>query len=134
MCNNSEIYNDLFISQYGDENMSCPMYKDFTRECITEFKDVITIANYAICESDKYEEDCPFYKFIKKVEPRCDFVDKCPMYFHVAQGNFQGLINMTKKYCYSEKYTNCARYELKKAGKDVSKGLYPDGNMIELKT
>ena len=112
--------------------MTCPLFVDFSRECISEFKDIIHIGNYAICESDKYKEDCPFYKSINKIEPICEFSDKCPMYFHVVTNDFKELISMTKKYCFSENYSNCARYKIRKSGENPPKELYPDGKLIKL--
>jgi len=41
--------------------MTCPMYKDFTRQCIQHFKEMARITNFEICESNKYEE-CPAYQ------------------------------------------------------------------------
>ena len=118
--------------------MGCPLFEDvnrgyFTRRCITRFEDVIQISNFDICVSDGYR-DCPFYRIINKIEPICEFAEKCPMYFHIAESDFKELLTMTKEYCFSENYENCERYKLRKAGKDVPKELYPNGSIVELKT
>ncbi len=111
--------------------MSCPLYNDYTRECIQHFKEVVKIINFDFCESDKNLQ-CPFYRIINKIEPICEYAKRCPVYFHTAEKNFDSLVDMTEKYCFSDNYTNCARFKQRKNGKHPPKGLYPDGNMVEL--
>lgn len=112
--------------------MGCPMYKDFTRECITRFGGIIHFSSFDICEADGYR-DCPFYRVINKIEPICEYAEKCSIYFFVGTFDFGELIAEAKKYCFSKNYENCERYKLRKAGKEPPKELYPDGSIVELK-
>jgi hypothetical protein len=119
----------FFYSSFWDIPMTCPLYEDYTRGCINEFSDVIHIANFDLCESDRYTTDCPFYKYIIESKPQCEFIENCPMYFHVADGDFSALIKMSKEYCFSPNFSQCARYNLRKEHKTVPKNLYPNGNI-----
>ena len=133
LCNNSEIYNDLFISQYGDENMSCPMYKDFTRECIEKFEEIINISNLNVCESDRYKE-CPFYRIFNEPEKLCEYADKCLHGKTIWTSSFERIMWISKTYCFSENKVNCERNKVMKTGKATPEGLRVDGSRIELKT
>jgi hypothetical protein len=133
LCNNSEIYNDLSISQYGDENMSCPMYKDFTRECVEKFKEIINISNFEFCDLDKYKE-CPFYRALNEPEKLCEYVDRCHHDETIWKLSFERITWASKTYCFSENKVNCERYKAMKTGKAIPEGLRVDGSRIELKT
>jgi len=132
-CNNSEIYNDLSISQYGDENMSCPMYKDFTRECIEKFEEIINISNLDVCESDRYKE-CPFYRILNEPEKHCKYIYKCLEGAAIWKLSFERITQVSKTYCFSENRVNCERYKVMKTGKAIPEGLCADGIRTELKT
>lgn len=112
--------------------MICPMFVDYTRECVEELNEIIEIGDFDICQSNEYEEDCPFYKSIYKKEYYCEFVEKCPIYIHVAKKDFRWLIELTKEFCFSEKHKECQRYILRKSGKMPDINLYPDGKFLEL--
>lgn len=109
--------------------MICPFFRDYTRMCVSYFKDVRLIGNYDFCLSDQYER-CPFYKIMNKIHPVCEFVEHCPMYFHIAETDFDMLIEMTETYCFSGKHVECARYRLRKEGKPVPVELLPSGKRI----
>jgi hypothetical protein len=109
--------------------MPCPFYSDFTRECITKIE-VTPDASFDFCESDRYTE-CPFYRTLQNIGVICENIKKCPMYIHFQLGDFEKFLQMTKKYCLSEEYMNCHRYQLKKQGKEVPKTLLPDGCFID---
>ena len=130
---NSEIYNELFVSRYGDENMSCPMYKDFTRECAEKFNEIVNISNFDICDSDSYKK-CPFYRNIYEPEKRCEYDEICMNDMTVRTIPFKELIKKADTYCFTENRVNCERYKLMKSGKTIPDGLLADGNKIELKT
>lgn len=110
--------------------MSCPLYKDYTRMCVSEFEDVVRITNFSICASEKYQ-DCAFYRILHKIEPMCTYAEKCPIYFSLADGGFDALTTMTKNYCFSENYIDCERYKIRKTGKKPPMELYPDGSTFK---
>ena len=113
--------------------MSCPMYKDFTRECIESFKEIITISNIDVCDSDRYKE-CPFYRILNDPEKLCEYADKCVHSKIFWKSSFERIMWISKTYCLSENKVNCARYKVMKTGKTPPEGLLVDGNRIELKT
>ena len=114
--------------------MSCPKYKDHTRECIIEHKEIIEATNYDLCESDKYEE-CPVYKLISGKFKPCEFMEECKNNSKYENVDFIKLTKLTENYCFTEKKVNCARYKLLKEGKKVPGHLLADGSMapIEIK-
>jgi len=118
--------------------MSCPMYIDFTRECIKKFKSILNIGNYDICGSNDGYKDCIFYKTIKYPDDACKYRDKC-IGLHIKADvskmkiDIDILNSMGKQYCFNENRTNCAIYKKFKSGEEPSALLTPDGTMIELK-
>jgi hypothetical protein len=110
--------------------MSCPLYADFTRGCITKIE-VIPDASFDFCDSDRYIE-CPFYRTVQNIGEICENVKKCPIYAHFQLGEFEEFLQMTKQFCLSENHVNCQRHRLKKEGKEVPKELLPDGRTIKL--
>ena len=111
--------------------MSCPKFKDFTRECITEYEGIIKLANYDFCESDRYEE-CPVYKLISgKVKP-CKFMEECKNNSNYENVDFKKVTQLGEIYCFTEKKVSCARYKLLKEGKEVPGHLLADGSMVPI--
>lgn len=110
--------------------MSCPMYTDYTRGCITEIE-TTPEASYDFCDSDRYIE-CPFYRTINNIGVKCEYIKKCPIYAHFQLGKFGEFLKMTKQYCLSENCVKCERYKLKSTGKEVPKDLFPDGSKVIL--
>ena len=96
--------------------MSCPFYKDFTRECTDEFPDIVTSTDYTMCNSNKYI-DCPFYKPIIEKE-NCKFYDKCKVEFKADNIDFNKVKQCANDYCATKtNRINCARYKLYDIGK-----------------
>jgi hypothetical protein len=127
----TQIINKLIKDYYFKRRtaMSCPMYTDYTRGCITQIE-VRPDASFDFCASERYIE-CPFYRTINHIGSICENIKKCPMYMHFQIGTFEDFLNITKLYCLSEKRDQCVRYKLKKAGKEVPKDLLPDGKKIK---
>jgi len=111
--------------------MSCPMYKDFTRECAEKFKEVINISNFNVCNSDRYKE-CPFYRIFNEPEKLCEYVHKCVGGEFIWKESFERIMWVSNNYCLSENKINCERYKLMKTGKTVPENLLADGSKIEL--
>ena len=114
------------------KNTTCPLYNNNTRGCAEEFREIITIivCKFDFCATENHIK-CPFYLIINKIQPLCDFVKHCPMYFFVATYDFEGLMEMTSNYCCSKNCVNCARYKYKKKGTDPPYDLYPNGKKIK---
>ena len=107
----------------------CPLFIDFTRECIKE-RMSLPANTLEFCTTERYV-DCPFYRSIKKVGFVCECVSGCPAYESLMVGDFEEFVVITKRYCLSENKLNCQRYILKKQGKPVPKELLPDGSRRE---
>ena len=111
--------------------MSCPMYKDFTRECIETFEVIIHLSNINFCESDRHKE-CPFYRYINETEKRCEYAERCLHGKTVLETPFERMVSVSKTYCFCENKVNCERYKVMKSGKVTPEGLGVDGRRIEL--
>jgi len=119
--------------------MPCPLFIDFTRECIHKFPDIASIGTYDYCSSDSYKL-CPLYKMIVEKSPHCEFIGKCGMSF-IEYFSYPKLVEMYEsnpqsflEYCLSDdNKVNCALYKYRKEGKDAPYGLLPDGRKIKLK-
>ena len=104
------------------------MYVDCVREC--RYKIGFAPKNtFLYCVTEKFKE-CPFFKTLNKVGSYCEYVDKCPAYRHLGIGHFETFVEITNKYCLSENNLNCERFKLRKAGKEVSEYLLPDGTRL----
>ncbi len=111
--------------------MSCPLYEDYTRMCVEDFKELVEVVSFDFCDTDGYEE-CPFYKIIKgKVIP-CEFVEKCRERQELKPFDFETIKRVSNDFCLSENKVNCEVYKLYKSGKDVPNGLGPDGSMLKI--
>ncbi len=117
--------------------MTCPLYKDYTRECIEKFKGLIHLSNFEICESKEKYKKCPFYLFICKPEKGCKYKAKCIKKSMEKQSenslNYNFILKIVKEYCYSDKRKKCARYKLKEKGKEIPFNLLPDGKKIDIR-
>ena len=113
--------------------MICPMYKDFTRECVEKFEEIIYISNLDLCDSDRYKE-CPFYRHINEPEKRCEYADKCMNDISIRETPFEQIMECANTYCFTENKVNCERYKVMKTGKVTPEGLRVDGSRIEIKT
>ena len=109
------------------EEMSCPHYKDNTRECVVKIK-VMPRNTFGYCASEKFME-CPFFKHFTKGGPECVSVHKCQLFAKFMMSGFEVFVKMTENYCYSENYVNCMRIQLKNAGETVPDEMSPDGSI-----
>ena len=115
--------------------MSCPLYEDYTRTCINQFKALVNFSDFEFCDSEEYK-DCIFYNSITHPDQECKFAKQCiQMHLDIPTEHFQIDINdlnqMAKYYCFSDNKTNCAIYKRFESGKEVSPFLHPDGTMIK---
>ena len=122
--------------------MSCPLFKDFTRNCIIEFPDFVVYSNFDSCKSKQYQK-CPLYIVVKSGF-KCQYLQTCSHAFLKGVPNFieklfldekfKGdiLISLMKKYCLSEdNYRNCARYALISRREEPPLTLFSDGKKID---
>ncbi len=56
--------------------------------------------------------------------PECEFIAKCPFFNNISLPATADILK--KRYCNGD-YAKCARYQMKKAGKEVPDNLWPDG-------
>ena len=110
--------------------MTCPLYNDFTRECLDYF-DGLLYNTYEYCESSDYNK-CPFYKAIKKEGPVCDNIFNCPFCKLLSNADFNKYKNILDDYCLTEKYKECERWKKKNVGKKVPDNLFPDGTVLDV--
>ena len=125
--------------------MVCPLYIDFTRNCIEKFPDFLVFPTFDLCESDDYNE-CLAYLILNS-----SF--SCPYLISCGKEYKKTLPTIVKKllgeketrniyhkyaveYCTSqENHVNCAKYKLFSEGKTPPITLFPDGrelNPLEL--
>jgi len=64
---------------------------------------------------------------------KCVYVEGCPMYNHFTTAvRIIQLQPFLKDYCLSgEHYLDCARYKIKKQGKEAPDNLLPDGKILK---
>jgi hypothetical protein len=110
--------------------MACPLFVDYTRECITEIE-VLPADTFNYCLTEFYKE-CPFFRVIKGISPICEYIKNCPMYAYFKVGDFEKFVKITKEYCLSENNVNCKRYSLRKSGKIPPPNLSPEGDLLEI--
>ena len=115
--------------------MSCPLYEDFTRNCIGRFQKIMHMTNLEFCLSDKCVL-CPFYKILVEKRPYCEYVEDCSIrlekqikyVLRVKPELFKGVSDRADKYCHDEDgKLDCQIYKLKKQGKSVPNDMTPDG-------
>ncbi len=113
--------------------MGCPLFKDYTRECIAEigiYPENLTKKILLFCQTDKFVE-CPFYKILKTKLEVCKNIKNCPAYRNFQKQDFDEFVEISNKYCTSLGYKKCERYVLSKAGKKVSPCMHPNGECIQ---
>lgn len=108
--------------------MHCPLYIDFTRECIKEVE-IMPNNTLLYCTTDKYK-DCPFYKIIKKEKGVCENIKKCHAFPHLQLSGFEPFVEVSERFCTSPSHKKCQRYILKKSGEEVPEDLHPDGTIM----
>ncbi len=112
--------------------MTCPMYKDYTRECVSSYKSAIQVFSFDICDSNDYNE-CPLYNIITNKVDYCEYTHDCDVEMNFGSWNFEHIKHIANNFCFYGKKKNCAIYKLRKADKEIPKGLQPDGKIIEIK-
>lgn len=117
--------------------MTCPLYYDITRHCITKFPQIVKYSNYDICETDDYKNCLHFIVFNSKF--RCKHMTKCISYFKENTPDFiyilfndekmlKAIKDFTVFYCLSEENCkNCENYKRLDSGKKPIKFKFPDG-------
>jgi len=120
--------------------MTCPLYVDFTRECITKFPDFLVFPTFDLCESDNYKE-CLAYLVVNS-SFNCPYMITCgkeykkniPKVVTKLLGEKETrdiFYKYTAQYCVSqENYINCAKCKLLSEGKTPPINLFPDGSKI----
>jgi len=114
--------------------MSCPLYEDFTRGCITEFKDLVNAANFDFCDLSDGYKTCPFYRIINKEVTVCENSIYCRKNQTYATLGMEKITEIAVKYCFTENKVNCEIYKMREEGKEVPNNLLADGSRIELKS
>ena len=110
--------------------MACPMYKDFTRECIKELGGMPE-NTLPFCSTSRYIE-CPFYIALNNLGFACEFLKQCPAYEHFKHDNFEEFVKIANDYCLSkENCHDCERYKIRKSGNMPPKKLLPNGTFVE---
>ena len=115
--------------------MTCPMFVDFTRECIKKYPEIVKISSYVICESDGYEK-CVVYNMIKMPDKNCKYSVPCYIDFFEKQLELtmEEITKSGEQFCFNkENRVNCSRYKCLDEGKEISIGLTADGRIVELK-
>ena len=111
--------------------MSCPMYEDYTRMCIENFKEISKVTSFDVCQSDNYKE-CPAYQIEFKKMSECEFLEECKKHVNIDGIDFETVKEFGNKYCLSkENKKNCARYKLLKNKEEVPDKLLANGAINE---
>ena len=120
--------------------MVCPLYVDFTRNCIKKFPDFLVFPMFDLCDSDDYKE-CLGYLVVHSPFS-CQYMSMCgneykknlPMIITKMLGEKEtrGIFyKYTSQYCISlENHIKCAKYKLLSEGKTPPINLFPDGSKI----
>lgn len=112
--------------------MPCPLYKDFTRECVEKYDEMLKNSSFEICESDKYPS-CPVWITIQGKTDNCKNIEFCGKHQRYGNVNLEVLGNLAQIYCFTENRVNCAIYKLLEDGKDVPVDLLADGSRGKIK-
>jgi hypothetical protein len=120
--------------------MVCPLYIDFTRECIKKFPSLVKFTTIQTCESEQYG-DCPIYQVCMS-DFNCEYMQSCaeqyntkiPALFKIIYSNKEALkaaSDIWTNYCLSQENSkNCAKYQLYSKGEKPPLTLMPDGLKI----
>jgi hypothetical protein len=120
--------------------MVCPLYKDFTRECITQFPDFLVFPTFDLCNSEDYKE-CLAYLVVNS-SFTCPYIITCGTEYKknlpkivtklLGEKETRDIYHKyTSEYCISqENHINCAKYKLLSDGKTPPINLFPDGTTV----
>ncbi|MBU0633948.1 MAG: hypothetical protein KKB82_05680 [Candidatus Omnitrophica bacterium] len=114
----------------SNNKINCPYLIDYVRECMDYIDIVPDVYTLNFCSTQRYEE-CPFYKFLKKIGPTCELIPICPVYKKLSMRDFNSLVKMNAEYCLNENKVKCRRYVIKQNGKKPHPDLLPDGKILE---
>lgn len=121
--------------------MSCPLYSDFTRDCIDQFDHMISYTAFDLCESEDYEQCLVYIALNSKIN--CKFLNDClslydrkfPDFLHKMFDNkyvHDFIYDMMNKYCLTDNCENCAKYKKYNNGEMPPVNLRPDGKKLHL--
>jgi hypothetical protein len=120
--------------------MVCPLYVDFTRNCIEKFPDFLVFPTFDLCQSDDYK-GCLAYLILNS-SFSCPYLITCGKEY---KKNLPKVVTRllgeketrdiyykyAVQYCTSqENHVNCAKYKLLSAGKIPPITLFPDGRKV----
>ena len=60
--------------------MDYPLYEDFSRVCIEDFKEILQFTSFDFYDSDEYR-NCPVYKILDGKANPCIFLQECRIHF-----------------------------------------------------
>ncbi|MFH2138658.1 MAG: hypothetical protein ABII88_09135 [Candidatus Omnitrophota bacterium] len=110
--------------------MNCPMFVDYTRNCLSYARNIAEINTHPFCSQGKYA-DCPFYRLINGIEPVCENMKECVICSKISYKNFDKFLEYTKTYCLSKNKIDCERFKIRSLDKIPPVTLMPDGNHLE---
>lgn len=108
--------------------MTCPLFVDFTRECIEEIES-IPPNTFSFCTTKNFSK-CPFYIVLREKRSVCKNIKNCPFYKELSIGDFNEFSHIANKYCLSKNPATCARYKENEAGNTPPLRLHPDGTLL----
>lgn len=113
-----------------DQNLFCPQYVDFVRECCFTFGTISQEMDTTLrfCISGNFA-DCPFFRALDNPPGTCEYFTGCPLCEHYKKKDLHQFVEMTNKWCLKN-FCDCARHKLKKAGDIPDKKLHPDGSLL----
>ena len=108
--------------------MQCPMFVDYTRECVTQIE-YVAWTGIIYCNSEKYKE-CPFFQAITNPKECCENIKSCKMFQHLALKDSLLFREINDKYCLRKDCVKCKRYQIRKTGVLPPDALMPDGSTL----
>lgn len=109
----------------------CPLFVDFTRECISKidvYPSEISFEMLGFCQSEKHS-NCPFYKILKTNEDVCLYIKKCPAFRKFQKKDFDKFVDISNRFC-TGGYKKCLRFQKSQKGEPVPENLHPEGGTI----
>jgi hypothetical protein len=122
--------------------MNCPLYEDFTRNCIKKFPEFIEFPTFALCESDEHTK-CLAYliynsKFFCKHLISCGnaYKKNVPKIITNMLGDMETreiFYKLIVQYCLSQKnHLTCAKFKIYEQGEIPPLNLFPDGKKVHI--
>lgn len=121
--------------------MNCPLYVDFTRECVEYYPHLLPYASFDNCETEQFK-DCLIYMTLHS-KCNCIYTKKCADIYNkkfpkLLQKMFdeeeihKSIHEMMVTYCLTENCINCAKFKLLIKGKSPPINLSPDGKKVHI--